>query len=297
MASSKSEYAFYSPISSGLNNPQPQQNVVVLTHYRPTPHYCCGRSLRLCISITATILLLSAAVFFLYPSDPTLHLARIKLNHVRVNASPKPTLDLSFSLTIRVRNRDFFSLNYDSLKVTVGYRARELGFVISDGGHVRARASSYVNATLVVDGLEVLHDVFYLLEDLAKGVIPFDTDTAVDGTLGVLFFKIPIKARASCEVYVDTNNQTVVREDCYSEVRIFFSFISYSHVDCVHSKAPSSSAIVGRKVLRANGRISQRSSVLFVVVVILFHERMISMEFCCLISNFGAEGEDDSSGF
>ncbi|RXH74559.1 hypothetical protein DVH24_029280 [Malus domestica] len=226
MASSKSEYVFYAPIPSGPYNPQPQQNVVVLTHYRPTPDYCCRRSLRLYISITTSLLLLSAAAFFLYPSDPTVQLARISLNHVRINAAPKPTLDLSFSLTIRVRNRDFFSLNYDSLKVTVGYRARELGFVSSDGGRVRARASSYVNATLVIDGLEVLHDVFYLLEDFAKGVIPFDTDTEVDGSLGLLFFKIPIKARASCEVYVGTTNQTVVREDCYSKVRIFFSFFN-----------------------------------------------------------------------
>lgn len=58
---------------------------------------------------------------------------------------------------------------------------------------MRARGSSYVNATLVLDGLEVIHDVFYLLEDLAKGVIPFDTDSEVDGTVGLLFFKIPIK--------------------------------------------------------------------------------------------------------
>lgn len=217
MASSKSEYAFYSPIPSGPNNPESQQSVVVLTHYRPTPHYYCGRSLRLCISITASILLLSAAVFFLYPSDPTLHLARIKLNHVRVNTSLKPTLDLSFSLTIRVRNRDFYSLNYDSLKVTVGYRARELGFVISDGGHVRARASSYVNATLVVDGLEVLHDVFYLLEDLAKGVIPFDTDTAVDGTLGVLLFKIPIKVNLFLIQGRTFYLESVLADNCLNE--------------------------------------------------------------------------------
>lgn len=190
---SKGDYVFYAPLPTNPNHPQTPQNVVVLTHYRPTPDYCCRRSLRLCLSITASLLLLSAAVFFLYPSDPTLQLARLKLNHVRVNSSPKLTLDLSFSLTIRVRNRDFFSLNYDSLRVTVGYRARELGFVSSDGGRVRERGSSYVNATLVLDGLVIIHDVFYLVEDLAKGVIPFDTDTEVEGNLGILFFTIPIK--------------------------------------------------------------------------------------------------------
>ena len=63
----------------------------------------------------------------------------------------------------------------------------------SQGGRVRSRASSYVNATLDLNGLEVIHDVFYLLEDLARGVIPFDTDTQVNGVLGFFFFKIPLK--------------------------------------------------------------------------------------------------------
>lgn len=63
----------------------------------------------------------------------------------------------------------------------------------SKGGRVRARRSSYVNATLDLDGFEVIHDVFYLLEDLARGVIPFDTSTMVEGNLGILFLKIPLK--------------------------------------------------------------------------------------------------------
>ncbi|XP_062010614.1 uncharacterized protein LOC133727003 isoform X1 [Rosa rugosa] len=212
---SKGESAFYAPIPA---NPDHPQHVVVLTHYRgPSPDYHERRRLRLCVSTTVAFVLLSAAAFFLFPSDPALELARIHLNHVGVHSSPKLTLDLSFWLTIRVRNRDFFSLDYDSLVVKIGYRGRELGFVSSAGGRVRARGSSYVNATLVLDGLEVIHDVFYLLEDLARGVIPFDTDTEVDGTVGLFVFKIPIKGRASCEVYVNTNNQTVVRQDCYPE--------------------------------------------------------------------------------
>ncbi|PPD72953.1 hypothetical protein GOBAR_DD30138 [Gossypium barbadense] len=158
-------------------------------------------------------------LFLLYTSDPTLELARLQLNHVGVNTSPKLTLDLSFSLTIRVRNRDFFSLDYDKLVVSVGYRGRELGLVSSEGGRVRARGSSYVNATLDLDldGFEVVHDVIYLLSDWAKGVIPFDTNTKVDGDLGLFLFKIPLKAKVSCEVYMDRNNQSIVRQDCYAE--------------------------------------------------------------------------------
>lgn len=57
---------------------------------------------------------------------------------------------------------------------------------------MRARGSSYVNASLKLNGLEVIHDVIYLIEDLIKGVIPFDTVTMVKGELGVLFFEIPL---------------------------------------------------------------------------------------------------------
>ncbi|EOY30819.1 Late embryogenesis abundant hydroxyproline-rich glycoprotein family, putative isoform 2, partial [Theobroma cacao] len=179
------------PYAALPSNPN-QQNVIVLPVYysRPNQNYRC---LRRCLIFTGIVVLLSAAVFFLYPSDPTLQLVRLQLNHVRVNSSPALTLDLSFSLTIRVRNRDFFSLDYDKLVVSVGYRGRELGVVSSEGGRVRARGSSYVNATLDLNGFEVVHDVIYLIADWAKGVIPFDTNTKVDGDLGLFLFKAPIK--------------------------------------------------------------------------------------------------------
>ncbi|KAK8597814.1 hypothetical protein V6N13_095211 [Hibiscus sabdariffa] len=203
------------PYSRLPPNPN-HQNVVVLPVYYHLP-YDNFRCLRRCLAIAVVVLLFSAAAFFLYPSDPALELARLQLNHVGVHSSPKLTLDLSFSLTIRVRNRDFFSLDYDKLVVSVGYRGRELGVVSSAGGRVRARGSSYVNATLDLDGLEVVHDVIYLLSDWAKGVIPFDTNTQVDGDLGLFLFKIPLKGKVSCEVYVNTSNQTIVRQDCYAK--------------------------------------------------------------------------------
>ena len=63
----------------------------------------------------------------------------------------------------------------------------------SEGGLLRARCSSYIHATLNVDGFEFIHDVFYLLEDLAKGIIPFDTRTKVKGELRLLFIDVPLK--------------------------------------------------------------------------------------------------------
>ncbi|XWS17241.1 hypothetical protein CRYUN_Cryun33cG0051100 [Craigia yunnanensis] len=198
----------YTSLRPNLN----QQDVIVLPDYYHRPN-----ENNRCLAFTGIILLLSAALFFLYPSDPTLQLARIQLNNIGVISSPKLTLDLSFSLTIRVRNRNFFSMDYEKLVVSVGYRGRELGVVSSEGGGVRARGSSYVNATLDLNGLEVVHDMIYLIADLAKGVIPFDTNTKVDGVLGLFQFKIPLKAKVSCEVYVNTNNQTTVHQDCYAE--------------------------------------------------------------------------------
>lgn len=106
---------------------------------------------------------------------------------------PFVSLDLSFSVSLRVRNKNFFSLNYNFLGVSVGYRGRRLGYVSSGGGRVSARGSSYVNATLDLNGLEVVHDVLYLLADLGKGIIPFDTETEVEGSMGLFFIKIPIK--------------------------------------------------------------------------------------------------------
>ncbi|CAK9329363.1 unnamed protein product [Citrullus colocynthis] len=193
-----------------------QQNVVVLSLYRP-PSCRHRRLLRLCALYSAAFLLLFAVAFLLFPSDPSLQLVRLKLNRVKVHLLPVVALDLSFSASLRVRNKNFFSLDYDYIGVSVGYRGRRLGFVSSEGGRVSARGSSYVNATLDLNGLEVVHDVFYLLADLGKGIIPFDTETEVEGSVGIFLIKFPIKARVSCEILVNTNNQTIEHQDCYPE--------------------------------------------------------------------------------
>ncbi|CAL5397051.1 unnamed protein product [Camellia sinensis] len=215
---------FYAPIPTNPDNSN--QNYVVLPLYphshlrRRHNHHHHHRypSLSRCVGVAAAFLLLSTAAFLLYPSDPHLSLVRIHLNHIQILTSPQLSLDLSLSLTLRVLNRDFFSLDYSSVHVTIGYRGRELGFVTSNGGHVKARGSSYVNATLVLDGFEVIHDVVYLIADLARGTIPFDTDSEVNGTVEIFFIDVPIKATISCEVFVNTNNQTVIRQNCLPQL-------------------------------------------------------------------------------
>ena len=43
---------------------------------------------------------------------------------------------------------------------------------------------------LSIDAFEVIYDVFYLIEDLAKGIIVFDTVAKFDGKLGFLPLKV-----------------------------------------------------------------------------------------------------------
>lgn len=101
--------------------------------------------------------------------------------------------------------------------MAIAYRGRKLGFVGSNGGKVKMRGSSYVNATLVVDGFEVLHDFIYFVEDVASGRVPFDTVSAVNVQLKVLFITIPIQAKVSCEVDVNPKDQTIAHQNCYPE--------------------------------------------------------------------------------
>ena len=195
---SKPQAHIYSSVPS--DDPIPQANYVVLAvcpHPRHRNIHRILRHLRRDLLFAFSLLLLCLSIFLLWPSDPDLQLVRVRLNHVQVRTLPSISLDLSLSLTIKVRNRDLFSLDYDSLNVSVGYRGRELGFVESEGGTVKGRGASYVGATLVVDGLEVLHDFFYLIEDVAAGSVPFDTVSSVRGDLGLFFFKIPIQVSLS----------------------------------------------------------------------------------------------------
>lgn len=110
-----------------------------------------------------------------------------------------------------------YSLDYDSLRVAIGYRGEKLGFMNSAGGHVKARGSSYVNATLRLDAVEVLTSALFLIEDLARGSMTFDTESEISGTLGLFFMELPLETKVSCEVVVNTRNQTITRQNCYPD--------------------------------------------------------------------------------
>ncbi|CAK9185661.1 unnamed protein product [Ilex paraguariensis] len=194
---------------------QPQNYIIILPHHPSTRSR--RRLWRRILLWTTSLLIAAAAVYLLWPSDPELSIVRLSLDRLKIRVLPSPSLDITLDLVVKIRNRDFYSIDYESVIVGIGYRGKQLGVATSAHGHVRARASSYINATLVLDGVEVLSDAILLLEDLVKGVIPFDTVSMIRGRIGLFFFEIPIEAKVSCEVEVNTDNQTVVRQNCYPE--------------------------------------------------------------------------------
>lgn len=156
-------------------------------------------------------------MYIFWPSDPEVKIVRMHINRMQIHTIPIIALDISLLVTMKVRNPGVYSLDFTTLDVAVGYRGKLLGHVTSEHGHVRAMGSSYVEAMLDLSGIEVLSDVVYMLEDLARGTVPFDTVTAVAGWFGLTFFKFPLKAKVSCEIVVNRFSQTIIRQNCYPQ--------------------------------------------------------------------------------
>ncbi|KAM0956788.1 hypothetical protein ACFX13_025628 [Malus domestica] len=200
--------------------PQPCTPLLADQNYVVLSPPSCSHSQRRRTTILATTLILTLlaatfSAFLLWPSEPSLKIVRLRLNKVQVHTRPRVTIDVSMSVTIKVQNVDVYAMDYEALEVAVGYRGRRLGHATFQQGYVRALGSSYLDAEVEFNEVGVFSDVVLLLEDLAKGTVPFDTVTEVQGRLGFLFFQFPLQARVSCEVMVNTVNQTIFRHNCY----------------------------------------------------------------------------------
>ncbi|CAK8535780.1 unnamed protein product [Lathyrus sativus] len=174
-------------------------------------------SYRFRVTCTVSLLLLFTTVYIFWPSDPYLKIVRLKLKKIKVHRVPHITVDISMLLTLRVQNADVYSMDFGAVDVAVSYRGKPLGHVTSENGHVRAMGSSFVDADAEFSGIGVLPEILLLLEDLAKGTVPFDTVSQVRGKMGIFFFHFPIKAKLTCEVLVSMMNQTIVRQHCTYE--------------------------------------------------------------------------------
>lgn len=58
---------------------------------------------------------------------------------------------------------------------------------------MRARGVSYVRADLNLDAVRIIDDVFYLIEDIASGTIPFETETEIVGDVHLFFLDVPVR--------------------------------------------------------------------------------------------------------
>ncbi|KAJ8535960.1 hypothetical protein K7X08_034361 [Anisodus acutangulus] len=198
-------------------SPQQPQYIIVLPHYYRNPRHLLRRACRRYIYCAAVLILLVAALFFLWPSDPELSFSRVHLRHFKIHSFPKIAIDVTLDVTVKIRNRDFYSVNFRSVLISIGYRGKQLGYVVSDYGRIKARASSYVNATLELNDVSFFSDIIPVIEDLARGSITFDTVSQIGGELGLVLFDIPVKGKVSCEIVVDTRNETITHQNCYPE--------------------------------------------------------------------------------
>lgn len=219
--------SFQQPLLSEPHSAQPQpppQYVIVLPHYPPPhSHRLFRKSCQRCLFCFATVFLfLVAAAYILWPSNPHLSVVRLRLDRIHFHTRPKISVDITLDLSVKVQNRDFYSMNYDSLLVAIGYRGKRLGYVTSAGGRIKARGFSYVNATLQLDRVEILSDVILLIEDLAKGAVTFDTETEIGGKLEVIFFDLPLKVNLAFILLL----YVVVLLRPILDARIFFFFFS-----------------------------------------------------------------------
>ncbi|KAJ4813004.1 hypothetical protein LUZ62_025570 [Rhynchospora pubera] len=220
-------YYYYSPASSSSSSDPnsylliPSYPILCLRLRRRRPRTLCLSSCSFCfvslLSSLLFLLLLFSLFLLLWPSDPAIHVTHLHLNHLRISPPPRASFDLTLELSLNVQNPDFFALDYRSVVSSVSYRGRYLGSVHSAGGRVAARAESNLQAELRLDSVKIVDQLVYLIEDLTKGSVPFDTVTEVEGSLGLIFAQIPVKGNISCSLNVNPKTHSIVRQDCYPE--------------------------------------------------------------------------------
>ncbi|XP_057536029.1 uncharacterized protein LOC130814046 isoform X2 [Amaranthus tricolor] len=198
----------------------PTQNYIVLplplpfnfsfSNYNPT-------LLKKLFKIFFLLLILSSILFLLWPSDPNVKIARLKLRHVKIHTRHRVAVDISLDAKVRITNKAMYSMDYSGLNVQVGYRGKPLGHVVSGGGHVSAKGVSYKEVRVEFNGVEV-SELIHLLEDLASGFITFDTVSQVDGFFSFFFFRVPYKGKISCEILVNVKHQKITGQNCYRDL-------------------------------------------------------------------------------
>lgn len=161
------------------------------------PPPCCNAfaSFISLLALFAAALLIGAAIFFLWPSDPQVRLSWLGVRSIRAvpNRHGGIAVDVDMDLRVYIYNRDFLPLDYDNITVDITYRGQPLGTKVAVGPRLESRGESYVDAWVRLDGIWVLQDTSFLLEDIAKGRIPLDTTTLMQGRIHLHSMDFPVE--------------------------------------------------------------------------------------------------------
>jgi hypothetical protein len=92
-------------------------------------------------------------------------------------------LNISLDVILKIRNRNFAGVFYDSLNVDILYRGSELGDAKLKGGHIVARGTVEVPAVLNLEAREILENASELIVDVAHRKVPLTMRTRLIGAV------------------------------------------------------------------------------------------------------------------
>ncbi|KAH7298624.1 hypothetical protein KP509_25G051700 [Ceratopteris richardii] len=166
------------------------------------------------------VVLIAVGAFFVWPRSLNVTVDDVSLGKIHFNVDregsiiPRIYLNLTLNLKLEAANPNYFRVTYETLNVSIFYQDDPIGQVESDGGDIRARSKSSMDATLKLTGYEIASNILSLIADIARHAVPLQTITTFDGHIDVFSFKIPLRAHVSCNLLIDPESQSITSKSC-----------------------------------------------------------------------------------
>ena len=162
-----------------------------------------------CFALAAVSCLIWAALV-LWPTPPDVQLEHWKLIGINIDSKeegrsiiPVVHLNISLDVILKIRNRNFAGVFYDSLSVEILYRGAELGDAKLKGGHIVARGTVEVPAVLNLEATEILENASELIVDVAHRKVPFTMRTRLIGAVDFVALQPHVDVCKSCLQFLD----------------------------------------------------------------------------------------------
>lgn len=123
-------------------------------HRTPTPvhhrscYYSSAQSYNLVRWFPSLFFTAVIFIFLSSDSDHVVSITRVHLDRLHIHTFSRMNLDITLDVTVKARNRDLYSIDHNSLIVSIAYQENQLGYIVSNQGHIKARGLSYIDATL-----------------------------------------------------------------------------------------------------------------------------------------------------